>query len=343
MSKNPKNLQLTGIIPNYVSSSLHQNNIQASKNEEDSKKENVNPHIQIHQISTSMNTENVQEQNLPSKMNIEQEDENYSFCKEYFKETWTQLFLGEQVFYPLINTNYWLFQNDINYKMREILVDWIISVHDKLNMQKKTLFHCIFLIDAYLSRNVVNKKNLQLLGVTAFLIASKQSEIIVPKLQTLSDITANAYTKKEINDMEIRITQSFDFNILSPTADEFYGLIAEHCEFTEKQRYFGDYFLDASLVDFSLIHYKPSTLAVACGCIVRKFFNLDGAYSLLDLPFLHINKEEVRACVRDLCFCMKNLSNSFLSATKNKYLSGKYLNVAQLCQGNEWIAQIMSS
>ena len=64
--------------------------------------------------------------------------------------------------------------------MREILVDWIISVHDKLNMQKKTLFHCIFLIDAYLSRNVVNKKNLQLLGVTAFLIASKQSEIIVP-------------------------------------------------------------------------------------------------------------------------------------------------------------------
>ena len=108
-----------------------------------------------------MNTENVQEQNLSSQMNIEREDENYSFCKEYFKETWTQLFLGEQVFYPLINTNYWLFQNDINYKMREILVDWIISVHDKLNMQKKTLFHCIFLIDAYLSRNVVNKKNLQ--------------------------------------------------------------------------------------------------------------------------------------------------------------------------------------
>ena len=56
MSKNQKKLQLAGIIPNDVNSNIHPNNIQAPQNEEDSKKGEANPHIQIHQISTSGNS-----------------------------------------------------------------------------------------------------------------------------------------------------------------------------------------------------------------------------------------------------------------------------------------------
>ena len=356
MSKNQKKLQLTGIIPNDVNSNIHPNNIQAPQNEEDSKKGEANPHIQIHQISTSGNSP---EQNSPSEnpniiinsenkinMEVEQEVQEIpilSFGKEYFKETWKNLLLGEKKFYPKINCNYMSSQNDINQTMRAVLIDWIIEVHSKYCLKEKTLFHSIFIIDTYLSQNTIDRHHLQLLGLAALLIACKQSEIYFPNLQDFSDLSDHAYTKKEINEMEIKVMQHLNFDILASTVEEFYGLLAEFCEFTEKQRYFGEYFLNASLNDYSLLKYRPSLIAVACCYMVIKYFNLDGAYSLLDLTFLGVTQEELKSCVDDLINCMKNLSNSFLMATKNKYLSGKYLRVAEICLGNGWIAIITNN
>ena len=51
-----------------------------------------------------------------------------------------------------------ILQKEINDKMRAILVDWIIDIHHKLNLMKKTLFHCIFIIDAFLSKNEIERK-----------------------------------------------------------------------------------------------------------------------------------------------------------------------------------------
>ena len=53
---------------------------------------------------------------------------------------------------------------------------------------------------------------------------------------------------------------------------------------------------------------------------------------MLDNRSFDVNQKEVKSCARELCFLIKNLSNSSLKATKNKYMSDKYLNVAQLCE-----------
>jgi cyclin B len=62
-------------------------------------------------------------------------------------------------------------QVDINEKMRAILVDWIIEVHLKFKLLPETLFLTISLIDRYLERVQIKRNNLQLVGVTAMLIA----------------------------------------------------------------------------------------------------------------------------------------------------------------------------
>jgi G2/mitotic-specific cyclin-B, other len=41
-------------------------------------------------------------------------------------------------------------QNDINEKMRAILVDWLVDVHLKFKLVPETLFMCINLIDRFL-------------------------------------------------------------------------------------------------------------------------------------------------------------------------------------------------
>ena len=43
-------------------------------------------------------------------------------------------------------------QDDINEKMRAILIDWIIEVHLKFKLLPETLFLTVNLIDRYLER-----------------------------------------------------------------------------------------------------------------------------------------------------------------------------------------------
>jgi cyclin B len=43
-------------------------------------------------------------------------------------------------------------QNDVNEKMRAILIDWLIDVHLKFKLVEETLFLCINLIDRFLEK-----------------------------------------------------------------------------------------------------------------------------------------------------------------------------------------------
>ena len=218
--------------------------------------------------------------------------------------------------------------------MRAILVDWLIDVHFKFDMRKKTLFNCIYIIDAFLSKNFLNRKYLQLLGMTALLISCKETEIMYPSLNSFLALSDYSYSLEELTNMERHVMKILDFDILAPTAEEFYEINAEYFKFTEKQRFFGEYFLDASLIDYHLLKYKQSTIAVACGYIVLKYFNLNGFNLIVNNTNPGVNQNEVKDCAIHLCFLIKNLSESSLEATKNKYMSYKYMNVAQLCKKN---------
>ena len=52
-------------------------------------------------------------------------------------------------------------QTDINDKMRAILIDWLVEVHLKFKLMPETLFLTHNLIDRFLSKKVVTRKNLQ--------------------------------------------------------------------------------------------------------------------------------------------------------------------------------------
>ena len=265
---------------------------------------------------------------------IQKVNKNYSFSEEYFDEVCKNLLLDELKFCQKINYNYMILQNDINNKMRAILVDWLIDAHNKLNMNKKTLFQCVFIIDAYLSKCIIERENLKLLGMAALLIASKENEVNYPPLQAFISFSHYEYTLEELKDMEIKVIQELDYDILAPTADEFCSINAEYFKFTEIQKYFGEYFLDTSLLGYNLLKYKQSTIAFACCYIVIEFFNLNGAHLNVDDTNQEINSTEVKDCTKDFLSLVENLRGSSLVAIKNKYMSDKYLSVSQLIEIN---------
>ena len=342
-SSNQKKLHLDKIFQNEINTSSFKSNHENPKSKEEKAQiPKTNPlqltggNIQTTISSLHKNTE--QDAHLDTSNAIIlpspsiQMNKKYSFVKDYFDEVYQNLLLDELRFHQKINCNYMIFQKDINDKMRAILVDWIIDILHKLNLKKKTLFHCIFIIDAFLSKNEIERQNFQLLGMVALLIACKQNETIYPPLISFLAFSDNLYTLKELTDMEIKVIRSLEFDILAPTADDFFMINAEYFEFTEKQKFFGEYFLDASLIDYHLLKYKQSTIAVACGYIVIKFFNLNGIHLIVNNTLSDINSNDVKNCAKDLCFLLKNLSNSSLGSTKNKYMSDKYMNVAKLCE-----------
>ena len=355
MSKeNPKNSQSKSTFPTNTNTSNNQNDQEPPKDEEQLQAPSGNPTQTEDSSNQTSNSSIVQNNGKINsnpymneiadmisaiiKNNLEQ-GENSKKINDLLNlidldEHYQNMILDEVGFFQRIKPNYMSFQRDINEIMRAILVDWLIDVHHRCNMKKKTLYQCVFIIDAYLSKNIIERINLQLLGVSAFLIACKQNEAIYPTLQNCVDFTANAYTVQELVDMEQLVLQKLDYDVLTPTASEFFEIIADYFEFTEKQRFFGEYFLDASLMDYYLLKYKQSTIAVACGYLVTKFFGLNGNNLILENTSPEVKSIEVKECAKYLCYFMENLVNSSLVAAKDKYMSDKYLKVAELIKEN---------
>jgi cyclin B len=268
-----------------------------------------------------------------SKIDIEKEKEKTLFNEEYLDEIYTNLIYDEKFCKLAINKDYMTRQKDINQRMRAILIDWIIEVHYCLNLKSKTLFQVVYIIDLYLSHKNIKRINLQLLGVASLLISFKSNEVYIPNLQHFIDTTGGAYTKSELLDMEKEILKTLNFEILFPTAEEFYSIISKFYHFTEVQNNLGYYFLDSSLIELDLLKYKPSTIGVACAYIVMKFFRLNGYKDLYSSKMVTENspKKTIKECARELCFLVKSLSGSNLKSVKEKYSSAKYNNVASIC------------
>ncbi|GJP34151.1 hypothetical protein CLOM_g18609 [Closterium sp. NIES-68] len=108
-------------------------------------------------------------------------------------------------------------QADINDKMRAILLDWLIEVHLKFKLMPETLFLTANLIDRYLSLAPVRRRNLQLVGVTAMLIASKYEEIWAPEVRDFVYISDNAYSKEEVISLEKDMLNALRFHLTVPT------------------------------------------------------------------------------------------------------------------------------
>ena len=104
-------------------------------------------------------------------------------------------------------------QTHINERMRAILVDWLVTVHLKFKLVPETLYLTVNLIDRYLSAKEVKRPELQLVGVTCLLIASKYEDIRYPDIGNLVYLCNRAYSKNEILEMEGGILKALDYQV----------------------------------------------------------------------------------------------------------------------------------
>lgn len=112
-------------------------------------------------------------------------------------------------------------QQDITNKMRAILVDWLVDVHQKFKLSPETLHLTVNIIDRFLAVTQVKRRKLQLVGVTAMLIASKYEEIYAPETADFVYISDKAYDRDEILHMEAVMLNVLKFEVTVPTSLAF--------------------------------------------------------------------------------------------------------------------------
>jgi cyclin B len=163
-----------------------------------------------------------------------------------------------------------LSQPFINDKMRTILVDWLIEVHLKFKMVPETLYLTVNLLDRYLQLKQVRRSRLQLVGVSALLIAAKYEEIYPPELRDLVYITDRAYTKQEIVETESDIVNTLQYNLTVPTVHAFLCrfLKAAHADRTMVQ--LACYLAERCLQEYSMLKFLPSQIAATAVMAARK-------------------------------------------------------------------------
>ncbi|KHG12980.1 G2/mitotic-specific cyclin-1 [Gossypium arboreum] len=165
--------------------------------------------------------------------------------------------------FSCVSPNYMDQQSDVNEKMRAILIDWLIEVHDKFDLMGETLFLTVNLIDRFLSQQTVMRKKLQLVGLVAMLLACKYEEVSVPVVGDLILISDKAYSRKEVLEMERLMLNTLQFNMSFPTPYVFMKRFLKAAQSDKKLELLSFFLIELAFVEYEMLKFQPSLLAAA--------------------------------------------------------------------------------
>ncbi|XP_064456039.1 G2/mitotic-specific cyclin-B3-like isoform X2 [Ornithodoros turicata] len=154
-------------------------------------------------------------------------------------------------------------QPELSATMRAILVDWMVEVQESFELNHETLYLAVKLVDTYLSKVVVGKATLQLLGATALFVASKFDERCPPSVEDFLYICDDAYSRKEIISLEVKLLKTMDFQLGMPLSYRFLRRYARCNGLPLELLTLARYVLELSLLDYTLIDRRESLLAAA--------------------------------------------------------------------------------
>ncbi|KAG8097584.1 hypothetical protein GUJ93_ZPchr0013g37555 [Zizania palustris] len=216
-------------------------------------------------------------------------------------------------------------QVDVTANMRAILVDWLIEVAEEYTLVSDTLYLTVSYIDRFLSAKALNRQKLQLLGVSAMLIASKYEEISPPNVEDFCYITDNTYMKKEVVNMESDILNVLKFELGNPTTKTFLRMFIKSTQ--EDNKYpslslesMGSYLAELSLLEYGCVRLLPSVVAASAVFVARLTLDPDtNPWSKKLQAVTGYRASELKDCITLIHDLQLNRKGTSLMAIRDKY------------------------
>nr|VDD64623.1 unnamed protein product [Brassica oleracea] len=221
--------------------------------------------------------------------------------------------------------NYMENQPDINERMRGILVDWLIEVHYKFELMEETLYLTINLIDRFLAvHHHVARKKLQLVGVTAMLLACKYEEVSVPVVDDLILISDKAYTRREVLDMEKLMANTLQFNFCLPTPYVFMRRFLKAAQSDQKVELLSFFIVELCLVEYEMLQYAPSQLAASAIYTAQSTLKGFEEWSRTCEFYTGYTEEKLMECSRKMAGLHHEAGTGKLTGVYRKYNTSKF-------------------
>lgn len=227
-------------------------------------------------------------------------------------------------------------------KMRSVLVDWLVEVHQQFSLLQETLFLAVAILDRYMQERAdkIPRKQLQLVGVTSMFIAAKYEEMYAPEIGDFVYITDNAYSQSQIRGMEMDMMQTLKFDLGRPLPLHFLRRNSKAGQVDATIHTLAKYAMELTLVEYDWAHVAPSKLAAAALAISLVLLERDDTKTIEDLwtPtvsfYAHYELDSIKDDIVKLAQIIVKTSraseNGKLLAVRKKYAHKKFAKISQI-------------
>ncbi|KAI1386961.1 A/B/D/E cyclin [Hypoxylon trugodes] len=167
------------------------------------------------------------------------------------------------------NPQYIIHQDELEWKTRSILIDWMIEVHTRFHLLPETLFLATNIIDRFLSQKVVQLDRVQLVGITAMFIAAKYEEVLSPHVSNYRMVSDDGFSDAEILSAERFILETLNYDLSYPNPMNFLRRISKADDYDIQSRTIGKYLMEISIVDYRFLQFRPSHVAAGAMYLAR--------------------------------------------------------------------------
>ncbi|XP_061886392.1 G2/mitotic-specific cyclin-B2 isoform X2 [Entelurus aequoreus] len=297
------------------------------------------PTVPLPEISADVSMKEEEEQELCQAFSnamlpvhdVDEEDGDMPhLCSEYVKDIYG--YLRQLEVQQAVRANY-MEGYEITHHMRALLIDWMVQVSSRFQLLQETLYLSVAVLDRFLQVQPVSRRKLQLVGVTAMLVACKYEEMYAPEVGDFAYITDNAFTKAQILEMEKQVLKTLNFQLGRPLPLHFLRRASKVSNADTARHTLAKYLMELTLIDYDMVHYHPSEIAAASLCLAQLLLNglhwstTQQHYSTYDEAHLKPIMQHIAKNVD-----IVNEGKTKFQAVKNKYSSNKLMKISLIPQ-----------
>ncbi|KAK9671163.1 hypothetical protein RND81_12G010600 [Saponaria officinalis] len=226
--------------------------------------------------------------------------------------------------------DYMELQPEINEKMRAILVDWLIEVHDRFDIRPETLYLTINLVDRFLSLKALPKRELQLLGIGCMLIACKYEEIWAPEVNDFVAISGIAYTNEQVLKMEKTILGKLEWYLTVPTPYVFLTRYIKASIPDDEIQHLVYFLAELALMNYGSLSFCSSMVAASAVYVARRTLHKSPAWTETLRLYTGFSESQLTDCAKMLVTLHSEAPGHRLQNIYKKYSKAEKFAVA-LC------------
>eukprot|EP00049_Salpingoeca_infusionum_P010508 m.180920 g.180920 ORF g.180920 m.180920 type:complete len:352 (+) comp14660_c2_seq2:607-1662(+) len=264
--------------------------------------------------------------------------DNPQMVSEYTNDIYAYLLELEDTM--LVPADYLDRQTEVNARMRAILVDWLVEVGNRFELLQETVYMTIDIVDRYLSVEQTSRRKLQLVGVTAMLLASKFEEMFPPEVGDFVYISDNAYTREEILSMERKMLETLNFRLGKPLALHFLRRDSKAGHADATMHTVAKYLMELTLCQSTMLQFKASEIAAAATYVAREIVGEPDVWTKTIEAYSTYTLDSITPCIEALRAVLKGSIDSRQQAVRSKFAKSKFMRISQLPELNAYIERL---